>query len=490
MLLALTWFTSPASAETTLRIGVSAFPVAEGNPFRDVILPRTLPGAAVFDTLTLMDEQGELTPWLAQSWHAIDEHTWSVQLRAGVEFSNGDALDAAGVVAVLNYIKSDEAIKYSITRDLEGIAGARVTGPLTFEIRTHRPDAMLMRALSGLRIPAAGPWRSLGPEAFSRQPVGTGPFQVVAWTPTRIELAAVASSWRRPRLDRVQVLLIPEQAARTAALLSGAIDVAMGVGPDDVMRIRAAGGQVLAQLGGRLLTLAFVTVKESPLTDPRVRQALNYAVNRKLIVASILAGATEPATQTIPRRAFGYDPTLEAYPYDPQRARQLLGEAGYADGFKMVASVSVGAGSGDEAFYQAVAADLRSVGVDMQLNRITVAQLVQYIYEGGWPGLAFGMDYGTEPSLDGLRPFFLHSCLWMSPWHCDPRMVPLIEAARSEFDLDKRRRLVQQIVRQHHAAPPGIMLWELPRFDAVAATVRGYRTNLAFVPLEDVSVEE
>jgi ABC-type transport system substrate-binding protein len=124
----------------------------------------------------------------------------------------------------------------------------------------------------------------------------------------------------------------------------------------------------------------------------------------------------------------------------------------------------------------------------MVLNRITVAQLVQFIYEGGWPGLAFGMDYGTEPSLDGLRPFFLHSCLWMSPWHCDEHMVPLIEAARSEFDLERRRALVRQIVRDHHAAPPGIMLWELPRFDALGANVRGYRTNLAFVPIEDVSL--
>ena len=93
------------------------------------------------------------------------------------------------------------------------------------------------------------------------------------------------------------------------------------------------------------------------------------------------------------------------------------------------------------------------------------------------------MDYGTEPSLDGLRPFLLHSCLWSKPWHCDQAQVPVIKAAQREFDRPRREALVRQLVRRHHEDPPGIMLFELPRFDALGPGIGGYASGPGWIDL-------
>ena len=339
-----------AYADEPARVAVALFPVAQGNPFRDVIAPRTLPHTAVFDTLTRMTSAGELVPQLAVSWHAPDPHTWVFKIRADAVFSNGRPLTAGTIVDVLELLGEPEASGYSIVRDLRAIRSAEAPDPETLVIATHYPDLMLPRSLSGLRIPEPDHWRRLGAAEFARHPIGSGPYRVEDWTPNRIRLVPWKGAWR-PAQTPVELLLIPDQAARVQALLSAAVDVAVGVGPDDDAAVAAVGGRTHVQLGARVLTLAFVTVVDSPLQDSRVRRALNFAVNRPLIVDAILASATVPASQAIPRQAFGYDPELSPYPYDPDRARQLLAEAGYADGFAMTATVAVGAGAGDEAFF-------------------------------------------------------------------------------------------------------------------------------------------
>jgi peptide/nickel transport system substrate-binding protein len=477
---------APAVAGQPVRVGVAAFPIAQANPFRDVIAPRTLPETALFDTLTRMTSGGELEPQLALSWHAEDPLTWIFRLRRGVKFSNGKPFSAATVVAVLELLQAPTAAAYSIARELVTVKQASVLDAHTLVITTHYPDLMLPRRLSALRIPEPEHWQQLGPVGFAQQPVGTGSYQLQQWSANRIHLTPSLGAWR-PAKSAVEVILIPDPATRLQALLSGAVDIAVGVGPDDTEAIASRGGTSHIEIGGRVMHLAFITVKDSPLQDSRVRRALNFAVNRPLIVATILRGATVPASQAIPRQAFGYDPALRPYPYDPAAAKALLVEAGFADGFAITASVAVGSSVVDEAYYQAIAQDLRRVGVRLRLERITVGKLVQYIYEGGWPGEAFGMDFGTEPSLDGLRPFLLHSCLWSQPWHCDPAQVPVIEAAQREFDPQRRLDLVRQLVRRHHQDPPGIMMFELPRFDGLVEGVDGYATGPAWIDLSQVA---
>lgn len=477
---------APNAAGETLRLAVAALPVGLGNPYFDTILPRALPASALYDTLTIMDRDGNLGPGLASSWQSLDELTWAFELRPDIVFSNGEPLTAAAIVEAIDHLKSPAGNRYAVTRELAAIDRVEPGDGNTVVIRTNRPEALLPRFVAGFRIPEPGQFAKLGAEAFAQDPVGSGPFKLVSWQPAKVVFERNPTAWRQAGVERLEILLIPDQSARLQALLSGAVDIALGLGPNDGDQVESRGGHMQVDVGGRVMTLSFVTTVESPLQDPRVRLALNHAVNRQLIVDALYAGATVPASQAIPRQAFGYDPELKPISYDPSRARELLREAGYASGFALTATVSINNGAGDGEAYQALAADLAAVGVDLTLEQVPLSKLVEYIYEGGWPGLAFGMDYGTEPALDGLRPFLLHSCLWARPWHCDEEQVPLIRRAQQTFDLEERRELVQQVVANQRRTLPGILLWELPRFDGIGPRVLDYQRAPGFIPLETI----
>ena len=477
---------STALADKVLRMGLANFADGGGNPYTALTLPRTAPWQAVFDPLTMLDADGQPQPWLATAWHNPDALTWVFDLRGGIRFSNGEPFDAHAVHAAIRYLISPAANRDTIGRELSKLAGSRVIDDHRIEVRTTSPDAMLARRFSALRIPAPGVWRKLGAAGFARSPVGTGPFKVASWRPDRISVVSNRDAWHPPQVDALEFYEIADQSARLQGLLSGQINIAMAIGAADNDAVQTVGGRLYTERTARVSTVAFVTVRPSPLRDPRVRLALNHAVNKQLIIDTILNGATKVATQAAPSMAFGYNPELEAFAYDPERARQLLAEAGFADGFELTMTVVAGSGGSDSEYYQAIAADLRRVGVDVELRAVRLSQLVRYIYEGGWPGEAFGIDYGTEPALDGLRPFRMHSCLWIKPWHCDRDMTERIEAAWAEFDLDRRRELVHSILQSHHDAPPGILLWEMVRFDGLAREIVDYSVTAGVIRFDKI----
>ena len=190
-----------------------------------------------------------------------------------------------------------------------------------------------------------------------------------------------------------------------------------------------------------------------------------------------MGGATVVASQPVPEGTLGHDPSLEPYPYDPERAKALLQEAGYGDGFPMVIEVTSGAGVNSDAYYTKVAEDLLAVGIDAQLKTISTQRLVQQVYSGGWEGDAFAMSMETNPTLDALRPFRLHSCLWAAPWFCDPEDTRLIRAAESEMDPQKRLSLVRELLRRYHDDPPAIYMFQMVGFTGLAPQVRNFASD-------------
>ena len=235
-------------------------------------------------------------------------------------------------------------------------------------------------------------------------------------------------------------------------------------------------------------TVTFVSNKPSPVADVRVRQALNYAVNKQRIVDVLLGGTTTPATQGAVQHAFGFDPSLQAYLYDPLRARALLKDAGYADGFEILLSFAPGIMAADEAFYQQVASDLRAVGVKVEIETATFAQQISRIRTGGWPGLGFGMDFNNMPPLDALWSLRVHSCLWSAPWHCRPDWTPLMRAAETATSVEERLKLTRQLLKLYHDEPSGIFLWEMPGLDGVARRVVNYAPGLGTLNFDTIDV--
>ncbi len=170
----------------------------------------------------------------------------------------------------------------------------------------------------------------------------------------------------------------------------------------------------------------------------------------------------------------GYNPDIPLYGYDPEKAKRLLAEAGYPDGFEFMAELVLGGSVAAGPIYQYLAQEFRKIGVDMEVRPLPVAQLIQKSVTGSWDGVAFGMEFNVKPSIDAMRPIRMHSCLRLVPWHCDEEVMPRILAVREEFDIEKRTRMLEELMVEFHERPLMLYLHETVGFDGLSARVRNY----------------
>lgn len=484
----LTAMPAPA-AEPALRFAITALPAEIAHPYRQTGLPTVFILAMLYDALTNIGADGTPQPWLATSWTAADPTRWVFTLRRDVVFSNGVPLTAAAVADNIAYVISAAAAVETLHVELENVAGARALDTHTLEIVTRTPDILLPHLMSMLPIAEPGAWRSLGPQGFARQPVGTGPFRVAAWRAGGLQLAAVPGSWRAPKIAALEVLSLPEATTRVQALLSGRIDVAMTLGPEDAVALEAAGQRLVIYPTGGVMGLAFVTEKPgAPVRDVRVRRALNYAVDKQRIIDGLLGGAARPAGQPAPRAAFGYDPDVAPYPYDPARARALLAEAGHAGGLKLTMELVPGTLPADAAIFQQVAADLVQVGVALSIKTVNFQTYARHYVTGDWEGDAFGIYFVTDPYLDALRPMKRHSCAWKVPWYCDRAAMDLIARAQTAFDLAQRRALTRQVMARYHDQAAGLYLHDVAGYMGLSPRVAGLRIVNGFIHVHDIDL--
>ena len=446
------------ASATTLRVAMVSPAITFGAPFS-----RDEGGAlrwSFYDSLTLVNANGGLDPILATSWTNENDTTWVFKLRSGVVFSNGEAFTAQGVAAVLSSL-IDPAQHFARALDVPGITSIRARDAVTLEVITAKPDPLLARRLSMVPIPAPKAWAEMGPEAFAKNPIGTGPFKIVTWGAAGNKLEAVPTSWRKSRqVDVIETRIITDASARIKALLSGRVDIAQGLGPDDLEEVKAAGYKIRIAPLASVLAIAFRTVRDdaAPLKDVRVRLAMNYAVDKDAIVSKILAGTTRVASQGTVPGIPGYNPNLKAFPYDPAKAKALLAEAGYAKGFKLVVAVYGGLLPNDTTVFQKVAQDLAAIGVQVELRSMTFADYARRLFNGDWQGIdAFSNGWLSIGVGDPIRAIDQFSCGYNAPFFCEPAMMPMIEATRTEMDPLKRDKLMQNLMAKFNDV--GVALW-------------------------------
>jgi|TARA_B110000438_G_scaffold259059_1_gene268178 peptide/nickel transport system substrate-binding protein len=479
-----------AVAQDVIRIGTTALPPTLGNPFRNTGTPHIYTWSATFDGLTRIDFDGNLKPWLAVDWETTSDLTWVFRLRDDVVFSNGVPFTADAVVSVFDYLTSDAAVREAVAREFSFVKSARAIDDHTVEITTHEPAPILPRALPLLHMVEPGQWNRLGPEGFAREPVGTGPYHPVRFGATKIEYEAVPTSWRKPHVARLEKIAAPEAYARTQAVLSNQMDIAIALGPEEADAIAAAGGVGLNWPTAAMWAINFHHGKGNPLDDVRVREALNLAVDRRGLVDGLLAGIPELPTQPATSVTYGFDPSLPPIPFDRERAKQLLSDAGYPEGFSFIVQGVIGSGANDAAMYQKVAQDLAAVGVTMEIRTFPVTQLIRSVMEGGWNGDAFGVTFASEPTVDVLRPLRNHSCLWTHPWYCDERIMPAINEALVTFDVERGLELRHDIMKFYRDEWVALYLYQIVRFAGTRANVRGFSEVHGYVSYEDIHFVE
>ncbi len=483
--------TTASASERTLRVGTALLSASRGNPYQAITMPAVMPFHAIFDTLTAMDKDGNVMPSLAVSWSSVDAQTWIFELRPNVTFSNGEPLRADAIVVSATYLMSDRGRAETIGSRLYQVEEVRALDKLTVEVQLRARDAIFPLHASVWRIAAPALWLELGPDAFALEPVGTGPFEVTEWGDTQITLKANPASWRPPQIDGIEIIQLPEQSTRMQALLSDAIDLAIAIAPEDKFAVESAGGTFISRLTPNVPFIAFLTIRgDSPVKDVRVRQALNYAINRDLITEVILGGYTEPVGQLAFPGAFGFNPNIEAYPYDPEKAKELLADAGYGDGFDMEIVVTLRGGN-DAVYYQRVAAELAQIGVRVVLYSKPPGRQLQDLFTGALDVDAFGLFMrGHDP----LIAYRFRTCLGLAtdraPYHCDETLKPLVLDARAQTDPGIAKQKYGEVLAYEYDNPPGIFLWQGPEFDGLGPKVNGYAPVQDTINFHEISLND
>lgn len=472
------------SGQGPLRVGIMGMPLSQGNPFGAVGPPNSTVWFAIFEGLTQLDEDGKLVPGLALQWRVVDAHTWRFELRPEVRFSNGNGFNSTAVVRLVDWMISPPGRASLVGNELRNVAGAEALDELTVLISTTAPDAILPRRLSTMLIVEPDTWERLGPDGFGVAPVGTGPYYIEDWSLSPNTLMAKRNpySWRQPKIDEIRFIALIDQSVRLQALFADDVDLAL-IGLEGLDQLSQRGYQVIRGLGMSVMAIAIVTNRQdgAPTTDVRVRQALNYAIDRESIARNILGRPGLAAGQPAASGTFGHDPSLPPFPYDPAKAKRLLAEAGYPNGFEFLLDVVIDANGGDAEIYQMVAQYLNAVGVKTTLRVRLFNTWMQDYMAGSWSSDAFSLAWIAAPYNDVQRPMEYYSCARPVPFFCDQAMSEKLTAAAGEFDVKKREALLQELSREYRQAAPTVFLVEQvltwgahPRVDNLSIANRVY----------------
>lgn len=477
------------AAEKTLRVGLQSLPPSLFNPYRNTGLPYVYTWSAVFDGLTSIDKTGALQPWLATAWERTSPLTWEFKLRDDVTFSNGTPMTAEAVVSAVRFLASEDAASETVARMMSFLVDARALGPHTVEITTDVPIPLLPRFFPQLYVVEPDYFNTVGLEAFAQAPIATGPFVVEDIRPERITFQAHKTGWRPPLVDRLELLSLPDKSTRTMSVRAGSLDAAIGLGPDEMANIVADGGNGFTWRDAAIWAYHFIDDVHPALADIRVREALNIAVDRQSIIDGLLSGATVPATQPAPEIVYGFNPDLPPIPYDPDRARTLLAEAGYPDGFKIIVEATAGSSANDSAVNLVVAQYLTAVGVQMEVRTVNVNQIIRNVVEGTWGGDAFGLHYNYEPTAEALRALDTNSCLWRHPWYCREDIMPVIAEAQQELDPARNLKLRQDVMAFYRNDWAALFMYQAPRFAVSSAAVSNIEVINNFIMFDRIRLQ-
>jgi peptide/nickel transport system substrate-binding protein len=474
VLVGVAWL-APAVAQSVIKVARAPLPPSLGVPFTAIGHPSSEAWIALFDALTVIDPDGQLRPALALSWDNPAPAVWRFRLRPEVAFHNGAPFNADAVIATLDFLRGPGGAKFYVSPELRDVTDVRRVDDLTVDIETRVPDPLLPRRLSAFFIVEPGAWTKLGEAGFAQNPAGTGPFALVDWgrgsAVTRLK--AFRPSWRAPQVDEVHLYAVPEPVRRAQALISGQVDVATKLGPEELRQLPDTGFTTVVLHKPQVMSLTFRTVgnEGSPLRDVRVREALSLAVDRAGVAAAVFDGLAQPASQSTTPAALGFDPALPVLPYDPARARALLAEAGYPNGFDLQIEVFIGMLASDDLIYQQAVQNLREIGVAVELRTTPFSDWLRRFTGGDWDDIdAFSFAWDSGATYDASRAIELTSCVKINPFFCEPGLTTMIEDVRHEMNQDLRAQKLRTLGAGVRNAYPAI--WILNAVDTYAAGPR------------------
>jgi peptide/nickel transport system substrate-binding protein len=458
-------------------------------------------GNLIYEGLTKRDVSDPDAPAgvgaaLAESWEAAEDGlSYTFTLRDGVTFHDGTAWDADAAIYNLDrYMNEDDpnyvasiVTYYTVLTYVESV---EKVDDMTIKFNLEEPFAYFLADLYNVYFASPASLDADGPEGQASNPVGTGPFVFDTVDGNESISFTKNDEWcgEGPLLDRFVVELIPDAAARVAALRAGRVDWIEAVNPDDIAGLESAGFQVATKKFDWEWSWQLM-MDQAPFDNILVRQAMNFAIDREAIAEQLLGGTAVPAYQVLAEASLFYDDADNIYEYDPEKATDLLAEAGYADGLEInVGYISSGSGSMQpKIMNEALQSQLAEVGITVNLEPVEFAAMYSKLAEGNTGWQAYNASRSLEQPSSWGSSF---SCEESRSSYCSPEVDALLAEALVTVDDDARAGLITDAMSQvtEDAAWMFVVNDSAPR--AMAPGVAGYEQPMSWwVEFNDVYME-
>jgi peptide/nickel transport system substrate-binding protein len=397
----------------------------------------------IYQNLVRYNANMDIIPELATEWSvSADGLTWTFKLKAGVKFQDGTPLNAEAVKINFERILNPDTAspRRSV---LEMIANVNPVNETTVEITTSYPCGSFLQQLchpaGGIASPKAIEAHGL---ELGRNPCGTGPLMLKEWSPGERLVFDVYKDFHggAPEIGTVTFNIVPDDAARAMLIEAGQCDVALRLPVNEVKRLRGSASLNITESATIMTMYIALNNQKDALKDQRVREALNLAVDMDSIVRNVVSDFSETADSVISPFTWGYYP-VGAYPYDPEKARSLLKDAGYDNNLEITLWTPVGRYLMDLQVAEAIQAQLAEVGVNMKIEQWEFQALMEEVKKGIHDAVLLGWSPSTGDADQGMFPVFhstQHPPGSNRALYINERVDELLAGAKREVDADER----------------------------------------------------
>lgn len=445
----------------------------------------------MYNNLVKFNSEMELLPDLAESWEvSADSLTWTFKLRQGVKFHDGTPFNAQAVKTSFERVLNPDtgSPRRSV---LEIIDQVEVVDENTVNITTKTPCGSLLQQLAhpvgAIISPTA--LETYGDE-YSSHPVGTGPFKYVEWKIGEELVLERNEDYfdGAPQVAKVYFRVVPEDATRSLLLQSNSADIAMRLPVTEIERLENNPEIAISESDTVMTMYVALNNNKGVLKDVKVRQAMNYAVDKSIIVKDILGGLATVADAPISPYTWGYA-AINDYPHDVEKAKQLLAEAGYPDGIELELWTPVGRYLMDTQVSENLQAQWAEAGINVKIRQWEFQALMSEVKKGEFDMVLLGWSPSTGDADQGLYPVF-HSTQWPPAsnraHYSNSTVDKLLEDAKVEVDAKKRAELyqeAQQIIVDEAA-------WTFLYYPKQALAYRSNISGVQILPTEHILLED
>lgn len=445
----------------------------------------------IFDTLTSTDNDMNVGPGIAESWDQISETSYKFKIKEGIKFHNGEVLTAEDVKFSLDRAVASSYVSYIVNF----ISDVEVEDEYTVIVNTFEPYAPILMNLA--HPSAAIVCKSVveaDPDSLKTKPIGSGPYKFVEWKQgDSVKLEAFEDYYLGAPLTKNLVMrVIPENAQRSIALETGEIDIAYDLSVNDIDKVKANDKLDVLTTNTSSVTYVSFNVEKAPFNDIRVRQAFAHAIDKELIIETLLYGQGSVANSVISEVVFGGVKDLEGLGYDPELAKELLKEAGVKEGTEF--TIVVNDNQLRIETCQVLQGFLNDVGIKLKIEVLEFGSLIEKTTKKQHELAFFAWVTSTSDADYTYYPLF-HSSMHGAPgnrsFYNNPEVNKLIEAGRTNVNYDERAKIYKEIAEVLAEEVPSLPLFFQNMSVGVNKDVEGFEINpVGYHKLHHVAVYE